>query len=55
MYKIHQLLYQELNHQNYIAPLLKKVSNTAHHSRLLVKLNDSKYDIDGIFIADRCV
>lgn len=47
-----QLLYQELNHQNYISPLLKKVSNTAHHSRLLVKLNDSKYDIDGIFIAD---
>lgn len=47
-----QLLYIHLGNQNYYSQVLRKASNMAHHSRLLVKLDDPKYQIDGIYIAD---
>ena len=47
-----QLLYVKLGNKDFYSNLLAKNSNVAYHSRLLVKLHDPKYEIDGIFIAD---
>ena len=47
-----QLLYRSLGNKEYTSSLLSKSSNIAYHSRVLVKLKDAKYGIDGIFIAD---
>ncbi len=47
-----QLLYVGLGNQDYYTSLLAKGSHVAKHSRLLVRLTDPKYDIDGLFLAD---